>query len=107
VLANPYDLRVDPEEVDGWVGRLYFARALGSDIWVSFDDLPKGTIDALWHRLGKPAETVPFNNRVERVADAIVEAYGSYSPDDPGRARALEAAQAALDVLKELDATTS
>jgi hypothetical protein len=30
------------------VGREYFARAPGSDMWVLFDDLPDATADALW-----------------------------------------------------------
>jgi hypothetical protein len=30
------------------VGREYFARARGSDIWVWFGDLPHATSDALW-----------------------------------------------------------
>jgi len=41
------------------VGREYFARAPGSDIWVSFYDLPDSTRDRLWKkhssRLALPA----------------------------------------------------
>jgi hypothetical protein len=33
---------------DQQVGREYFARAPGSDIWVCFDDLPQETREALW-----------------------------------------------------------
>src|SRR5262249_12131128 len=89
-VMDPYGVRVSEEE-DNY-GRRYFARALGSDIWVEFNDLPEETSGALWERLrsGKPAESVPFNNRVERVADVIIEAYGSYCLDEPNRARALE-----------------
>ena len=32
------------------MGREYFARAPGSDIWVLFDDLPEATRTALWDR---------------------------------------------------------
>jgi hypothetical protein len=32
------------------IGREYFARAPGSDIWVSIGDLPKATRDAIWKR---------------------------------------------------------
>jgi hypothetical protein len=38
-----------PEECD-CVGRAYFARAPGSDIWVEFGDLPQETRDKLWNR---------------------------------------------------------
>jgi hypothetical protein len=38
-----------PEEL--WsVGREYFARSPGSNIWVLFDDLPEATKAALWER---------------------------------------------------------
>jgi hypothetical protein len=39
-----------PEEYD-CVGRVYFARSPGSDVWVSFDDLPKDTRERLWKRI--------------------------------------------------------
>jgi hypothetical protein len=47
---NPYGLSLPdlPEEYN--IGREYFARSPGSDIWVNFDDLPKATRDALWER---------------------------------------------------------
>ena len=47
---DPYG--VYPDLPDEWqqVGREYFARSPGSDIWVCFDDLPKNTRDALWER---------------------------------------------------------
>jgi hypothetical protein len=43
------------------------------------------------------------------MADAISKVYGceNFWTGERDRARALEAAQAALDVFKELDATTS
>ena len=40
-----------PEEYD-CVGRVYFARSPGSDVWVSFYDLPEGTVERLWERIG-------------------------------------------------------
>ena len=45
---DPYG--VDPELPEEYqqVGREYFARSPGSDVWVNFGDLPKGTSDALW-----------------------------------------------------------
>jgi hypothetical protein len=55
---DPYGIRELPEEC--WqVGREYFARSPGSDIWVNFGDLPEETCDALWeahkHKLAFPA----------------------------------------------------
>ena len=38
-----------PEEF-GCVGREYFAHAPGSDVWVQFGDLPRGTRDKLWEK---------------------------------------------------------
>jgi hypothetical protein len=49
-ILDPYGVRPDlPEECDQ-VGRVYFARSPGSDIWVEFGDLPKATRDALWKK---------------------------------------------------------
>jgi hypothetical protein len=50
-IVDPYG--VDPE-LPGecqQVGRVYFARSPGTDIWVCFYDLPKATRDALWKKL--------------------------------------------------------
>jgi hypothetical protein len=38
-----------PEEYQQ-VGREYFARSPGSDVWVCFRDLPKAVRDALWDK---------------------------------------------------------
>src|SRR6266702_4755325 len=55
---DPYGICELPEECQQ-VGREYFARAPGSDIWVCFDDLPQETRKALWeahkHELAFPA----------------------------------------------------
>ena len=49
-ILDPYGVHPDlPEECD-CVGRVYFARAPGSDVWVHFGDLPEATRDALWER---------------------------------------------------------
>ena len=58
-IDDPYGLHDNlPPECD-CVGRGYFARAPGSDIWVVFGDLPQGTRDRLWeahkHKLAFPA----------------------------------------------------
>ena len=43
---------VDPELPEEYwqVGREYFARSPGSDMWVCFGDLPDATRSALWKR---------------------------------------------------------
>jgi hypothetical protein len=47
---DPYGIYPDlPEELQQ-VGREYFARSPGSDVWVRFSDLPKATRDALWEK---------------------------------------------------------
>jgi hypothetical protein len=51
--ADPYRINPDLPEECRQVGRLYFARAPGSDIWVSFYDLPEATLTALWERHGR------------------------------------------------------
>lgn len=49
-VLDPYG--VDPELPKDCqqVGRAYFARRPGSQIWVEFGDLPDKTSDALWQR---------------------------------------------------------
>jgi hypothetical protein len=62
---DPYGVYPDLPVECQQVGREYFARSPGSDIWVDFGDLPKTTRDALWEKLGrKPAcntdDDLPF-----------------------------------------------
>ena len=47
---DPYGVHADLPEECQQVGREYFARSPGSDIWVCFGDLPKATREALWKR---------------------------------------------------------
>jgi hypothetical protein len=47
---DPYGVYPDLPEECRQVGREYFARSPGSDVWVSFDDLPKATREALWKK---------------------------------------------------------
>jgi hypothetical protein len=49
-ILDPYGIYPDPPEEYQQVGREYFARAPGSDVWVSFGDLPEATCDALWKK---------------------------------------------------------
>jgi hypothetical protein len=47
-IADPYGIYPDrPEEC---IGRVYFARPSGSDVWVDFEDLPDATVKALWEK---------------------------------------------------------
>ena len=49
-IMDPYGIDPDlPDEL--WcVGRVYFARSPGSDIWVCFYDLPEEIRSALWEK---------------------------------------------------------
>lgn len=53
LLLDPYGIGADIPEDCQCVGRVYFARAPGSDIWVWFGDLPDATTEALWERGSK------------------------------------------------------
>jgi hypothetical protein len=47
---DPYGvMRYLPDEYYS-IGREYFARAPGRDVWVLFDDLPAKTVKALWNK---------------------------------------------------------
>jgi hypothetical protein len=48
---DPYGIYGEPPEEHWQVGREYFARFPGSDIWVWFGDLPIATRDALWKHM--------------------------------------------------------
>ena len=48
-VMDPYDVYELSEE-EKCVGRVYFARSPGSDVWVSFHDLAKPIVEALWDK---------------------------------------------------------
>jgi hypothetical protein len=48
--VDPYGIYSDLHPEERQVGRIYFARAPGSDICVRFYDLPAATGDALWKK---------------------------------------------------------
>jgi hypothetical protein len=105
-VAESYGMFPD-DDAGACIGRVNFARAPRSSVSVDFDDLPSETREALYDRC-RSGKTVPYDNRIERMADVISEFIPAFCDDDHDRrVRALGAAQAALDVLKELDATTS
>jgi hypothetical protein len=47
---DPYGINPDLPEEYQQVGREYFARAPGSDVWVHFGDLPDATSNSLWEK---------------------------------------------------------
>jgi hypothetical protein len=47
---DPYNVCPDLPEELRQVGRVYFARSPGSDIWVAFHDLSEEVFHALWKR---------------------------------------------------------
>jgi hypothetical protein len=49
-VLDPYGL-YDLTEEEKCIGPNYFARSPESDLWVSFDDLPKAVCDRLWERI--------------------------------------------------------
>ena len=49
-VMDPYGVYPDLPEECQQVGRQYFARSRGSDIWVHFRDLPDETREALWEK---------------------------------------------------------
>jgi hypothetical protein len=52
-LLDPYGVDLDLPEEYQQIGRDYFARSPGSDVWVWFGDLPEETRNALWDRHSK------------------------------------------------------
>ena len=50
-VLDPYGVLDLPEEYR-CVGREYFARSPGSDVWVAFADLPAAIRDVLWEKHG-------------------------------------------------------
>jgi hypothetical protein len=50
LTLDPYGVYRDLPEEYQQVGREYFARSAGSDIWVNFGDLPEATEKALWEK---------------------------------------------------------
>ena len=50
LALDPYYVGYEIPEEYQQVGREYFARSPGSDVWVWFGDLPETTRDVLWER---------------------------------------------------------
>jgi hypothetical protein len=71
---DPYGDDPDLPEEYQQVGREYFARCPGSDVWVWFGDLPDATRDALWNKhkshLGFPAGLFTASTTSSQIARA-------------------------------------
>jgi hypothetical protein len=48
--VDPYGIDPELSKQCDQIGREYFARSPGNNVWVSFDDLPDATRSALWER---------------------------------------------------------
>jgi hypothetical protein len=63
-VRDPYYLFEHGDDWEDNIGRNYFARSPGSDVWVWFGDLPDAIRDALWEkhksRLAFPAGIFDF-----------------------------------------------
>jgi len=61
-VLDPYGVNPNlPEECDQ-VGRVWFVRSPGSDVWVCEYDLPEATITALKERNPREIEIWPFDD---------------------------------------------
>ena len=50
---DPYGVYDDLTEEEQQAGKHFFARSPGTDIWVSFRDLPPIVLKALWERMDR------------------------------------------------------
>jgi hypothetical protein len=50
-IVDPYHIYDDLTEEEKQVGRVYFTRRPGSDIWVGLYDVPDEARDRLWERI--------------------------------------------------------
>jgi hypothetical protein len=68
-VVDPYDVYPEIPE-DDCIGREYFARRPGSQIWVAFSDLPEETRSTLSHR---PVVKLPFppGRALRRLAELV------------------------------------
>jgi hypothetical protein len=70
-VLDPYGIYLKeevPEEERGRIVRNYFARSPGGE-WISFDDLPKPTLDRLWARMKAGEVTDPYDDYRRRLSD--------------------------------------
>ena len=65
-VLDPYDILEIPEE-HYCVGREYFARCPGSDIWVWFGDLPEETANTLWKLKEEPHRQIEVASHMPKL----------------------------------------
>jgi hypothetical protein len=83
---DPYGVDPDlPEELHQ-VGRAYFTRSPGSDIWVWFGDLPDETRETLWRKIN--LDGLEEERKLPRQVDSLKL---EFSPRSTGRDSALAA----------------
>jgi hypothetical protein len=75
LTLDPYGVYPDLPVEYRQVGPEYFARAPGTEVWVSFDDLPKETLD---HLRARHSRKLAFPAGLEGLAEPDKET------DDPG-----------------------
>jgi hypothetical protein len=76
LTMDPYGVGLELSEEAQQVGREYFARSLGGDDWVNFDDLPEATIVVLWAR---DKRTLAFPAGLEEAIKTASECYDGSS----------------------------
>ena len=91
---DPYGVHQLPEEFQQ-VGREYFARAPGSEVWVCFGDLPAATRDALWDK-HKPKLSFPAGLDRDGI-DRYWEEFLASPETSPAAATAIRGLLAIID----------
>jgi hypothetical protein len=69
-ILDPYG--VYPDDSEECIGRAYFARPSGIDVWVEFGDLPDATRNALWEKL-EARRTFPEPTVYRRATELLIE----------------------------------
>ena len=78
---DPYGIDPAAPDEDYCVGRVYFARNLGGEIWVSFRDLPDVTREALRSRGSAAFLEIGAERRPEEYSDECVDPPEEYSDE--------------------------
>lgn len=89
-VGDPYGVYPNPAGEGQCIGRNYFAHAPGSDICVSFHDLPKLVVDELRKRLERndPDGPSPFDPDLPNVDRMVIEIMAR-DEGEPGYAAAV------------------
>jgi hypothetical protein len=81
-LTDPYGIYGYPENLDYSFDKISYARNPGSDIWVSFEDLPHETVEKLENRTTEEKlAKFPFGGLIkERLEKLVVETFTRVGP---------------------------